>query len=63
MSNVLEFHATRSKRREQVYRVSVSGIEPGQRVLLWQDRYQRFWLEVSKAGQINFRMEPFRHVS
>jgi len=60
MNNVLAFNAERIRKPSTtpVYRLQVSGIEPGHRVILWQDHYQRFVLDVSKYGQVNFFMEP-----
>lgn len=63
MNNVLEFRAQKVDRQPNVYRMAVNGVEPGQRVLLWRDHYQRFWLEVSSCGQVNFRMEPIGRVN
>ncbi len=63
MNNVLEFRAQKVCRQPPVYRMAVNGVAPGQRVLLWHDRYQRFWLEVSPCGQVTFRMEPLGRVN
>jgi len=65
MSNVLQFNAHKVNRPSQppVYRIEVNGVEPGQRLILWQDKYQRFVLVGSQYGQVDFRMEPLGHVN
>jgi hypothetical protein len=63
MNNVLQFNARPVEHQPCVYRMEVNGVERGQRVLLWHDRYQRLWLEVSQCGQVIFRMEPLGRVN
>ena len=64
MNNVLQLNAHKVEQPDHApaYRMEVNGIEPGHKLILWQDHLQRLVLKVDKNNRVIFRVEPLGYV-